>query len=372
MADQRVVLVTGVSNYWGGRVAAQLLKYPEWHVIGLDDKAPDPEIKELDFIQAALHNPVLVELLREERIDTVCDLTFVESLRPNEAAFEANVMGTMHLLGECIEAGVRKIVLKSSTLVYGAQPTNSAFLREDHPLHANKHYGYLRDLEEIEAFCNGFHHQYPDTILTRLRFAHTVGPKVDSPMTRFLREEEAFVLLGFDPMMQIIHAEDVVRALVHAVVNDVPGAFNVAAEGVMPLWKLIGLAGKLALPIAHPLAYASVSLLGPRYAPIDLDYLRYPCVGDLHRMRHELGFVPQYTAEETLREFAAQQRLRHYMPESMTRAFEEERLRDTLERRRRARAITNASRARKTRRAKTQPVAPVLTEALAEENGRHE
>lgn len=348
MAKQSIVLVDGVAAEWGARVAAALVDRPELHVIGLDAARPDPDIKGLDFIQADLHNPALPDLIREERVDTVCHLTFAEHNRPTEADFEQNVMATMKLLGACAEVGVRKVVLKSSTMVYGAHPTNSAFLPEDHPLHGHKSYGYLRDLVEIEAFCNGLLRQAPQLQLTLLRFAHIVGPRMSTPMTRFLREEEALVLLGFDPMMQVIHENDVVGALVHAVVNDVPGVFNIAAEGLMPLWKLMGLAGKLAVPLAHPLAYASTALLGPRYAPMELDYLRYPCVGDLRRMRTVFGYTPQYNAEETLREFASQNRLRRYIPESITRGQEEQRLRETIERRRRVRQRTGARRAAKT------------------------
>ena len=35
-----------------------------------------------------------------------------------------------------------------------------------------------------------------------------------------------------------------------------------------------------------------------RCLPLDPDYIRYPWVGDLARMREELGFEPAYTAEE--------------------------------------------------------------------------
>lgn len=335
--ENRVVLITGVAGEWGGRLATYLIaNQPDWHIIGVDDNPPETEIEKLDFIQASLHNPALVDLLKEEKVDTVCHLQFKDSIRPSEALFDTNVMAAMKVLGACAEAGVRKIVLKSSLMVYGAQHSNSAFLREDHPLHAPKNYGYLRDMVEIEAFCNGFQRQAPDTILTVLRFAHIVGPRVETPMTSFLREEEAMVLFGFDPMFQVIHEEDVVRALAHAVINDVPGTFNMAAEGIMPLWRVMGLAGKLTAPIFHGLAYLSVSLMGPRYAPLPLDYLRYRCVGDLRRMREEMQFVPQYTAEEALREFSRKQPS-GYMSEEMARQRDEDLLRDTIERRRRAR-----------------------------------
>ncbi len=343
MVDKRTVLVTGVAGYWGSRVAARLTAWPEVHVIGLDVEPPrDRGCRDIDLIQADVRNPLLAELLSSEQVDTVCHLTFVDSLRPSESSFETNVMGTMKVCGACAQAGVRKLVLKSSTAVYGAQPGNSAFLTEEHPLRGSHRYGYTRDMVEIEAFCNGWRRQVPNLALTVLRFPSVVGPTVDTAMTRFLREPWTPVLLGFDPMMQVIHEDDVVEALVHAILDGTPGVYNVAAEGVLPLSRLMAIAGKIGLPVFHLFAYWGIGLLGgtglrlTRYVPIELDYVRYPWVGDLARMREVLCFTPRYTAEEALREFAGRQRLSHYLPESAALAYDEERLRDTLDRRRRA------------------------------------
>lgn len=338
MTRKRVIVITGAGSYWGSRVAAELAAQPKLHVIGVDEKPPQAQIRGLDFIHADIRSPLLTTLLREEAVEAVGHLAFVENDRPSEWSFDYNVMGTMRVLAACAEAGVRQVVLKSSTQVYGAHAENSAFLREDHPLRGGRGYGHVRDLIEIESFCNGFRGQAPKVALTILRFAHIVGPHADTPLTRLLREEAAPVLLGFDPMLQVIHEADVVAALVHALHAPAAGVFNVASEGTMPLWRLLGLANKPAVPVLHPLAYLAAAVLGPKYTPIDLDYLRYPCVGDLHKMRTLLKFAPQYTADEALREFAAEQRLREYTPEAPTRAYDEERLRDTLERRARLRA----------------------------------
>lgn len=363
MTEKRVVLVDGVTGYWGRRVAEQLLLRDDVHVIGLDAEFPEEPIKELDFIQADIRNPLLVDLLREEQVDTICHLAFEESTRSSESAFDLNVMGTMKVCGAAAEAKVHKLIYMSSTLVYGAEPGNSAFLREEHALNGKRSYAYVRDRVETEGFLNGFRAQVPDVILTVLRFAHIVGPKCDTPLTRFLREETAPLLMGFDPMMQLIHEDDVVNAIIQAIDNDVPGTFNVAADKPLPLMKLVGLSGKLPLPVLHPLAYAAISVAGTNLAPIDLNYLRYPCVGDLRRMREELDFTPQYTAEEALREFAAQQRLRQYLPEESALAFDEQRLRDTIERRKRARQMAEATAPkplrRRARRAKAEPLSVV-------------
>jgi len=355
MTDKKVVLVTGVAGFWGRRVANQLIAIAssrteepaaysfDAHVIGVDLEPPEPEIEGLDFIQADIRNSLLVELLRSEQVDTVCHLAFVESGRPSENSFDINVMGTMKVFGACAEAGVRKVVFKSSTTIYGARPTNPAFLTEGQTLNGSRSYGTTRDRVEIEAFCNGFRRQVPEMVQTILRFPSIVGPNVDTPMTRFLKQPWTPTLLGFDPLMQVIHEQDVIEALVYAVIQDIPGVFNVAAEGILPLTKLMALAGKFPIPVFHLFAYwgasaaESTGLPVNRYLPIELDYLRYSWVADLERMRADLGFVPRYTAEEVLREFAGQQRLRRYMPESAALAYDEERLRDTLERRRRVR-----------------------------------
>jgi UDP-glucose 4-epimerase len=343
MVDKQIVLVTGVANYWGSRVAAGLAIEPRYHVIGLDLERPTDEIRGLDFVQADIRNPLLPELFASEGVDKVCHLAFVETTRPSEAAFGLNVMGTAKLLGACAEAGVRKVVIKSSTAVYGARPSNSAFLAEDHALRGSRRTGTIRDLVEIEKFCSGFRHQEPAVLLTILRFPGIVGPTADTPMTRFLGEPAAPTLLGFDPLMQLIHEDDVVAALIHAVASDVAGVFNVAAEDVLTLNRIRGLAGKMPVSVFHPLAYWGSGLLGraglqvDRYVPIELDYLRYPWVADLTRMHQELGFAPQYTAEESVREFAEGRRARTYEPDSISVARDEERLRATIEQRRQAR-----------------------------------
>lgn len=349
MSGKQVILITGVANYWGAQVASRLVNQAQaetnYYVIGLDSEPPAEMLKGMDFIQADVRNPLLAELLQSENVQTVCHLAFAESVRPTEATFDLNVMGTMKVLGACAEAGVRKVVLKSSMSVYGANPGNPTFITEEQPPQAGRCYGTTRHLVEIEAFCNGFRRQVPEMILTILRFSSIIGPQADTPMTRFLKQPLAPVLLGFDPLMQVIHEKDVVEALVYAVQNDVPGVFNVAAEGNMPLSRLMALAAKLPVPVFHPFAYWGADLMGAagfsvgRHWPIEVDYLRYPWVGDLAKMREDLGFVPRYTADEALREFAGEQRLRRYMPEAATLAYDEERLRDTIERRKRLREM---------------------------------
>ena len=130
MTDPQTVLVTGVGGYWGARLAAQLAAETDLRVLGIDATPPANPIRGLDFIQADVRNSLLVELLRDEGVTTVCHLSFIEAERHSEANFDLNVIGTMKVFGACAQAGVRKVILKSSTAVYGASAANPAFLTE--------------------------------------------------------------------------------------------------------------------------------------------------------------------------------------------------------------------------------------------------
>lgn len=342
MAEKTVVLVTGAAGYWGNRLAKRLMDEPDYHVIGLDLEPPE-ELEGLDFVQADIRNPLMAELLTSEEVSIVCHLQFRETVSRSERVFDLNVMGSMKLFGACVEAGVEKIVLRSSTAVYGAQSDNSALLTEDTPLRGSRKNGAIHNWLELESFCNGFRGQHPDINLTTLRFPNIVGPTADSPMIRFLKLEPPIVLLGFDPMLQFIHEDDVVEALAYAVLNDTPGVFNVAAEGPMPLTRVLTLARKLPLPIFHPLAYLGMDLLKgsplrpSRFGPIEWDYLRYPWVADITKMREEMDFMPQYMTDELLREFAGP---RHSGDNGDGLVNDETRLQDIIDRRRRAREQT--------------------------------
>jgi len=339
MGERTNIMITGVSSYLGRRIAEQLLQRSGYKVIGLDGEKPSEEIKGLDFIQADIRNPLIAELLRTENIEIVCHLGFIESEHPSEPTFDFNVTGTMKLFGACAEAGVQRILFKSHTWVYGALPNHSAFLAEDQPLGGSRVTGSGRDLLEIEGLCNRFRKQSPETTLTILRFAPIIGLNADTPMTRFLKDSFAPILLGFDPMMQVIHEDDVVVAIVQAVHSDSNGTINIAAEGVLPLIRLLGLVGKLPLPLPHFVPYCRSKWFGNlttmSHWPIEPDHLRYSCVADINKMYTELQFTPRYTAEEALREFAGIRRMSGYPTRSTSLSYDEERLRDTIERRRR-------------------------------------
>ena len=140
-------------------------------------------------------------------------------------------------------------------------------------------------------------------------------------------------------MMQLIHEDDVLNAIVHAVQSNHPGAFNIAAEDLLPLSKITGLAQKIRLPVFHLFAYWGYGLIGgsglrlSRHIPIELDYIRYRWIGDLKKMQHVFKFEPTFTAEEALREFAVSNRNKPVTTETVSALNDTNRFKQIIERR---------------------------------------
>lgn len=305
--EHRAVLITGVGNYWGGRIALALEQEPSiGDLLGMDVSGPATTFSRLEYIHMALRSPFLADMLRHRRVDTVVHMEWRDPDRGREKMFETNVLGTRALLSACKEAGVRKLIVRSSTAVYGPSPDNPNFLPERYPVRARPRDPHLRDQVECESDYREFlSHRYAKPILTVLRFAHIVGPSAPSLMNRYLRKRKLPSVLGYDPLLQFIHENDMVAAVVAAVNSDAAGAVNVAADGVVPLTRVAALLGKKLSPQVLPLmpALESVASYLPRASKPALPsaYLKFLCNGDTRRMKEELNFTPQLSAVDTLR-----------------------------------------------------------------------
>lgn len=317
---KRVIALTGAASFLGSNLIG-LLEEDEriGRVVAIDTNAastagPKTRSYEVDLAQPSTEAR-LAEILAAERVDTFVHLAFLSS--PSHAtawAHEVESVGTMHALVAARHAQVRKLVVWSSTLLYGAHPSNPNFLSENHPLRADTEENFFADKIEAEAEAQRFARAAQGSVVTILRMAPIVGPTVTSFVTRYLARKLVPTMMGFDPLVQFLHEIDAIAALKLAVDRDVPGIFNVVADGVLPLSTVIKLAGRIGVPIPHPIAetltsigwLAQIALAPPPF----LKYLRFLCVADGERARSKMGFVPAYTTREALVDFASAQRLR--------------------------------------------------------------
>src|SRR5436190_13295181 len=117
------VLVTGLSTYWGGRLAQALEPFDDIEaIIGVDNRDPTVELERTEYVKVGAQHALLRRIVEAAEIDTVVDTRLVvdsATTSPGKA-HENNVIGTMNILAACSgrESPVRKVVFKSSTHFY--------------------------------------------------------------------------------------------------------------------------------------------------------------------------------------------------------------------------------------------------------------
>jgi UDP-glucose 4-epimerase len=257
----------------------------------------------------------IAEILAAESVDTFVHLGFVESPTRNVAwAHEVESVGTLHVLNACRERPVQKLVLGSSTTLYGPHFDNPNFLAETQPLRGLPLTPFLADKIDAERQVEAYAREHRSATVTVLRFAPLLGPTVESYVTRWLTRAMVPTLLGYDPLVQFVHEVDALAALKLALDRDVPGVFNIVGDGVLPVSTVIKLIGRRQLPLPHFVAKRLTRLLwaaGVSTVPHQLlRFLRYVCVADGEKAKRELGFSPGYTSREAVLELGNTLRLR--------------------------------------------------------------
>ena len=315
--DSKRILVTGVSTYWGGRLARALERFPEVEaVIGVADEEPQVELERTEYVKVGTQHALLRRVVEAAEIDTVVDTRLVvdSATTSPSKAHENNVIGTMNILAACSAHGspVRKVVFKSSTHFYGCEQDDPAFFDETMERPNRPSTPIERDIVEAEASLAEFRERRPDVSVSVLRFANVLGPSVRTSHVDLLSLPAVPLILGFDPRYQFVHEDDVVHALEHAVVHDLPGVFNVAGDGVLALSEVAGLLGKPYAPVLPPwgtgLATSVLRRVGLRIPPEMLAQLRFGRGVDNRRFK-AAGFRYQHTSRETVLQLGEQLRL---------------------------------------------------------------
>lgn len=246
----------------------------------------------------------LAKVLADQRIDTVVHVAFLDvPSRTAAFAHELESVGTMRLLRALRRSHVKKLIVGSHTWLYGANPDNPNFLREDATLAASRSEPWFADKIEAEKEVARFSADHPEVTVTVLRTAPILGPTVDNLLTRYLGRRLVPTLLGFDPVIQLLHEVDAIGALKWAMFRNVPGVFNIVADGVLPLSVAIRLAGRRPLPMPRSLASRVGSALWLAQlgdAPASFQrYLRYVCVADGQKARNA-GHRPTFSTREAI------------------------------------------------------------------------
>ena len=297
-----VVAVTGAASGVGLALAGRLVESGQVRkVVAIDERrgdVPGAAWRVLD-----VRDPAIAEKLRGA--DVVVHLALDLDLESDAKARSAfNVRGTQTVLTAAAAAGVRRVVLCTSAMVYGAQADNDVPLAEDAPLRATSEASFVDDLLEIERLGRRAPRAHPGLHVTILRPAVLVGG-TDTALTRYFESPRLLVVAGSRPCWQFCHVEDLVSALEYAVLEKVDGEMAVGCDGWLEQEEVEELSGIRRMELPPAIAFGAASRLhrlGLTPSPAgDLAYTMHPWVVSGSRL-HDAGWRPRWTNEEVLAE----------------------------------------------------------------------
>lgn len=306
--------ITGIGSFLGSRLLRRLVEARgSGAVVAVDIAAPPPALavahREVDLTEPA-SDQHLLDVFREEGVETVLHLAFFTNPhRDSSHAHELESIGSLNLFAAAAAAGVRHVVMRSFTAVYGARGQNPNFLTEDRPLAPNPSLSWIRDKLEAEQHAAAFARRYPEMKVTVLRLAPLFGPGVHTFYTVLFDHRVVPVLMGYDPLLQLLHPEDALEATLRALEQAPGGAINVVPSRPIPLLTALHLADKIPVAVPHPVAQLGADLLwatGLGDAPGGfVDYARYLFVADGDKARCSLGFEARHSSRDSLLAYLA-------------------------------------------------------------------
>jgi nucleoside-diphosphate-sugar epimerase len=212
-----LVLVTGASGQIGSRLTARLRAAGHEVLAVALDASPHAGITQCDFTK---HDQI-TQVFASHSIHTVVHLAAVlpTAFRADPiAAAEVNLIGTLHLVREAVERGVKRFVFASSLSVYGERPTSRALSERDAAA-PDEPYGAAKRVVELigESLAStGFS-------FGTLRIARVVGPGATSPASAWRSamfetsgsSDEGPITLPFAPTarLSLVHVDEVARML---------------------------------------------------------------------------------------------------------------------------------------------------------------
>lgn len=307
------ILVTGINNGLIMRSVSLLDTNPEIEKMILCDILRPTQMFErgqFEHLDLALPDSgdTLIQIMNREKIDTVVHGAFLANPARDPAwAHELEAIGSMHVLDACAAAGVKHLVLKSTTMVYGAHPDTPAFLEEDHDLRGDPTSRWVHDKLQADKHVQAFAVEHPEVKVTILRFGTVLAPSITDYMARYLGRSVVPTVAGFDPVLQFLDLDDAAEALRRVVVNRQPGVFNIVPEDVLPLSAVLRLGQRIPIPVprsvfnglSQALWRAQLVEMPPRF----LDYLCYSWTADPGRARKQLDFRARRSSRSVVTAF---------------------------------------------------------------------
>jgi UDP-glucose 4-epimerase len=296
-AEKKTVLVTGAAGSLAKRVIARL--HGKYQVVAVDFRQKVETDADIPSYKVEMFKRGFEDIFRKHKIDAVLHIGRIfahESSRQNR--YNANVLGSKHLFDLCRKYKVGQVLVHSTYYVYGASPYNPALLDEEAPLKASGVTADLVDSVELESLAKIHMWRYPELNVTILRPCNVLGPGVRNSMSLLLSRPLTPVLMGFSPLMQFLHVDDMADALFTAFEKNKPGIYNVAPDDWVAYQEAVAQCGCKRLPLLSvppvlPKLISGMLNWNAFFPPYLINYFKYPVIIDGKLFRETFDWKPR-------------------------------------------------------------------------------
>ncbi len=310
------VIVTGATGNVGTSTVKALSESSEIdEVVGLARRQPTLTLPKTSWVEANILSADLAAIF--EGADAVIHLAW--AIQPSRDAVtleRINVEGSRRVFEAVAAVGIPKLVHASSVGAYSCGPKDRE-VDEDWPTEGTPTSFYSRHKVAVERELDRFEADNPETRVVRMRPALIFKDEAATEIRRLfvgpflpnflLRRGLLPALPRIDRLrFQAVHSEDIGHAYLRAVLADVDGAFNLAAEPPLSPEELAERIGVRSFPVparvVRRLAEVSWRLRLQPTPPGWLDMARNVPLMSSERARAELGWEPRHTGVEALEE----------------------------------------------------------------------
>jgi UDP-glucose 4-epimerase len=293
------VLLPGASGVLGRKVALRL-SGDGHQVVGID-RRPWPNAP-IEFHEVDLRKRAAEDVFRRTRPQVVVHMATVTSLAVSgEERYQINLGGTRAVFEHSRSYGVDHCIFVGRHTFYGAGPESPLFHREDEPPLALNRFPELADLVAADLYAGTALWRFPELTTSVLRACYTLGPSGHGTLASFLRGRRVPMIIGFDPLFQFMHEDDLVHAIAVTLEKRPRGVFNVAGPQPLPLSRVIVAAGRVPVPLPEIAVQAVLGRFGfPKMPPGALGHVKYPVIVDASAFREQTGFAHGFDEVQTL------------------------------------------------------------------------
>lgn len=296
------ILIPGAAGAIARKLAVRL-KGEGHDVVGIDVRPwPDAPV---EFHRVDVRKRAAEDVFRRARPQTVVHMATVTSLVVRgEERYQINLGGTRAVFDHARAYGVEHCIFVGRHTFYGAGPDSPLFHVEDEPPAELNRFPELADLVAADLYSATALWRFPELATSVLRVCYTLGPSGHGTLASYIRGKRVPMVLGFDPLFQFMHEDDLVDALARTIDKRPRGVFNVAGPQPLPLWRIVVEAGRTPVPLPEIVLEAMIGRFGFPILPKGaLTHIKYPVVVDARPFREATGFAHAHDELATIAAF---------------------------------------------------------------------